>query len=305
MKESDEMLLLAASTGIAITVKLALDMGADINVQNEFLKNSALHEASSKGFLEVVELLVENGADILLLNGTDMTPIHLAARDGQTQIVEFLLAKVGKVPERILNDIMSVANMSSTGRPEIVEMLRKFRLQQVAPTTDGMKEADGILLEASESGDFDKVQKALESGANVEETDSRGMKAIIWAGLRGHFDIVKILLEKGADVNGTNTAEWTALMQASANGHVEIVKFLLEKGAEVNMKTFVSGTALMFASGEGHFEIVKMLLEKGADPTIIIDDTDDYGMTAWAYARRSGHTEIVELLEKAKEKWNT
>ncbi|MHA1930395.1 MAG: ankyrin repeat domain-containing protein [Candidatus Thorarchaeota archaeon] len=304
MDDNDEMLLLAAGIGNLDGVRVAIIAGANINIQSESFSESALHLASSKGYLEIVEFLVDNGADMLLKNGVDMTPIHLAARDGQTRIVEFLLQKVGKISERILSDIMSVANMSVTGRPEISEILRKFRLKQVTPSTGGMDKANAMLLQAAESGDFTKVKEALESGADVEKTDSRGMSAMAWAGLRGHFDIVRILVEKGADVNGTNSAEWTPIMQASMGGHLEIVRFLLENGAKVNLKTFVSGTALIFASVKGRIEIVKILLENGADPTIMIDEGDDYGMTAWAYARKFGHSTIASLLEEATKKWN-
>ena len=301
MKGEDENLLAAAENGDLDAVKVALEEGADINVQNKFLKESALHIAASRGFLSIVQLLLENDADFLLLNATDMTALHLAARDGQTRVVEFLLETADQIPERILNDIISVASMSVYGRPEIVQMLEDYRVAQAKPSTDGDDKTDAILLEASENGNLDDVRKALEDGANVSVIDGRGMMPIHWAALRGHEQIVRALVDSNANVNSTNSAEWTPIMHASLEGHIGIVKLLLQKGAEVNARTYVSGTALMFASGRGHIEIVKLLLEAGADSSIEIEGTNDEdGMTALTYALREGHDAIVKILEKTR-----
>jgi len=301
MTTHNDNLLAAAEEGNLDAIRGALESGADINAQNEFLKESALHIASSRGHLEIVKYLVENGAELLLTNGTDMTPLHLAARDGQTHVVAFLLARMESVPERVLNDVLHVASMSVYGRPEIVQMLDDFRTRQARPSTSGRENADSLLLEASESGNLSSVKQALEDGANVGIVDGRGMMPIHWAALRGHTQIVQALLENSADANSTNSADWTPVMHASFEGHIEIVKLLIENGADVNAKTFVSGTALIFAAGKGHAQIVKLLLKAGADPSIEIEGSDDEdGMTALAYARREGNFEIVELLENYK-----
>ena len=302
MTINNDNLLAAAEEGNLDAVRNAVNSGADINAQNEFLKESALHIASSRGYLEIVKYLVENDADLLLTNGTDMTPLHLAARDGQTHIVEFLLEKMESVPERVLNDVLNVASMSVYGRPEIVQMLDDFRTQQARPSTSGRENAESTLLEASESGQLEDVIQAIQNGANVNVVDGRGMMPIHWAALRGHTQIVSSLLQNGADVNGTNSADWTPIMHASFEGHLESLRHLIETGADVKAKTFVSGTALIFAAGKGHIEIVKILLESGADSSVEIDGSDDEdGMTAVDYARREGHLEIAALIENRRE----
>ncbi|MHA2178747.1 MAG: ankyrin repeat domain-containing protein, partial [Candidatus Thorarchaeota archaeon] len=287
MTEENDKLLAASESGNIIAVEEALNAGAVIDAQNEFLKNSALHLAASKGHLDIVKFLVDSKANLLLTNGTDMTPLHLAARDGQTHVVKFLLEKMNKIPERILNDIIHVASMSVYGRPEIIQMLDDFRTVQARPSTSGKPKADSVLLEASEDGNQEDALQALKEGANVNVVDGRGMMPIHWAALRGHKQIVQILLENKAKVNSTNTAEWTPIMHASFEGYAEIVKMLLDEGAEVNARTYVSGTALMFAAGKGHIEIVRLLLDAGADATVEIDGSDDEdGTTAVEYARR-------------------
>jgi ankyrin repeat protein len=302
MNEANELLLRAAETGDLEGVKTALDKGADISATDEWMKQSALHKAASQGHVEIVEYLIEKGADSLKMDGVDMTPLHLAARDGRTRVAKFLLETSVQIPERILNDAMHVGSMSVTGNPVIVKMIEDYRVKMAKPSTSGRKDADSQLQQAAHDGDFENVKSAIENGADVEAIDGRGMKAIHWAALRGHKEIVEILLEKGADVNGKNSAEWTAIMHASMEGHIEIVKLLLDKGAKVNAQTYVAGTALMFASGNGHEEIVKLLLSAGADPRLEISGSDsEDGTTAIDYAWRAGHMTIANLLLDPRE----
>ncbi|MHA2072722.1 MAG: ankyrin repeat domain-containing protein, partial [Candidatus Thorarchaeota archaeon] len=283
-------------------VKTALEQGADISTTDEWMKQTALHKAASQGHVEIVEYLIEKGADILKTDGVDMTPLHLAARDGRTRAAKCLLETPVQIPERILNDAMHVGTMSVTGNPVIVKMIEDYRVKMAKPSTSGRKDADSRLQEAAHDGNFEDVRLAIENGADVETIDGRGMKAIHWAALRGHKDIVEILLEKGADVNGKNTAEWTPIMHASMEGHIEIVKLLLKKGAKVNAQTYVDGTALMFASGNGHEEIVNLLLSVGADPRMKISGSDsEDGTTAIDYASRAGHMTIANMLLDARD----
>ncbi|KAK1991098.1 putative histone-lysine N-methyltransferase, H3 lysine-9 specific, partial [Colletotrichum falcatum] len=62
------------SNGYLEVVKLLVDKGADVTVSNE---NgwTPLNAASSNGYLEVVKLLVDKGADITVPNDNGWTPL--------------------------------------------------------------------------------------------------------------------------------------------------------------------------------------------------------------------------------------
>ncbi|MHA1908951.1 MAG: ankyrin repeat domain-containing protein, partial [Candidatus Thorarchaeota archaeon] len=157
MSDAGKQLIQAAEAGDLEAVKQALEDGADINFQDEFFKDTALHKTSSAGHLEIVEYLIEHGADMLLLNGVDFTPLHLAARDGRLSVVQLILEKVGSIPERLLNDALHVASMSVSGSDVIVRAIDDFRTKQVKPSTGSLESANSMLLEASENGDFEAV----------------------------------------------------------------------------------------------------------------------------------------------------
>ena len=143
---------------------------------------------------------------------------------------------------------------------------------------------------------------------------------LIKAADKGDSATVESLIAKGANVNAKYVVnDWTALFMASQNGHSQVVKMLLDNGADVNCKTSNGGwTPLIIASQNGHTAVVKLLLEKGADVDAkasfgkrgiaVVEVTDDgkqqskpqsVFVTALGQAKKNGHQDIVEILEKA------
>ena len=69
------------------TIRLLLDMGADVNAANEF-GETALHGATYHAALKVMQFLVERGANINATNWADQTPLRVA--DGHLYSGTFL-----------------------------------------------------------------------------------------------------------------------------------------------------------------------------------------------------------------------
>lgn len=150
------------------------------------------------------------------------------------------------------------------------------------------------LIRASSKGDLATVKAELESGTNVNQTDSNGRTALIEAAWSGHVDIVKLLVGSKADVNIADVSGYTALMRASEEGYLDIVRLLLESKACVSSRGKVRGsTALMLAAEQGHLEIVDQLLEFGAK----VNDVDLFEDTALARAFKNNQKEAVVHLE--------
>lgn len=90
----------------------------------------------------------------------------------------------------------------------------------------------GDLSNAAAQGDLELVQKLLEGGADVNNTDVWGHTPLISACWGGHKEIVQVLLAHGADVNETTPGGKTAVHFAKKVGHPEIVELLIAAGAE-------------------------------------------------------------------------
>jgi ankyrin repeat protein len=90
--EGEAALYAAAATGCDAVVRILLDKGTDINSRGggDFYP-TALHGAAQAGWETVVKLLLERKADAAVLNSILRTPLHIAARWGQKNVVMQLL----------------------------------------------------------------------------------------------------------------------------------------------------------------------------------------------------------------------
>ena len=235
----------------------------------------------------------------------DWTPLHFAARAGQTDIVEYLITNGADVNAENIEGEAPIQFAVDNGHKEIVELLIANGAE--VPT----------IHTAVRMGDLTKVKAFLEKGTDVNSKDRSGQTALHIAAREGHKEIVELLLANGADVNiGERYYSRIAAEFAMKKGHDEIVKLLVSKGtnisalhlalylkdkakarrlieagADINKRTPYGTTPLERAVSAGFKDIVKLLIAKGAD----INSRDNWDWTP-LHSAVYGHDEIVELL---------
>ncbi len=151
--------------------------------------------------------------------------------------------------------------------------------------------------EAALNGRVQKVKEILPDLKNVDAADENGNTALMLAGYNGHTEIVRLLLDHDADINHFNPEGRNVLMYTASGPYPETVELLLDRGAELNRADKGEHfTALMWAAAEGNMEVVKVLLKHGADASL--KDVD--GDTAASFARKNGHDEVADFIEKYK-----
>lgn len=67
-----------------------LRANADPNVPDPDMGLTVAHDASRDGFLDTLKVLVQGGADVNLVDNSGNLPLHLAAKEGHQDVVEFL-----------------------------------------------------------------------------------------------------------------------------------------------------------------------------------------------------------------------
>ncbi len=83
-----------------------------------------LHGAARAGHLDVVEILIEHGADVNAAGrGTGKTPLHTAAEGGRLPIVELLIAKGADVNARDNVNARPIHSAAASGHFDVVELL--------------------------------------------------------------------------------------------------------------------------------------------------------------------------------------
>ncbi len=95
----------AALNGHKEIVELLLEKGANVNAVGQGGSTVLHHAVSAKNCqVEIVKTLIEKGGDVNVADEGGYTPLHCAAFNGHKEIVEFLLEKGAKVGLWHMND---------------------------------------------------------------------------------------------------------------------------------------------------------------------------------------------------------
>ena len=114
-KDGETALMLASSEGHLEMVKLLVENGADYT--------NALRLASREGHLEIVKLLIENGANINAKDNDGETALMRASYNGHLEVVKYLIENGADV--NIKDNYYGITALDFARDEEIKEVLRK------------------------------------------------------------------------------------------------------------------------------------------------------------------------------------
>jgi ankyrin repeat protein len=244
--------------GQPLAVEALLRHGADATYVHPLDGRGALHEACMRGYANLVQPLVDNGADPGARDRFGQTPLDIALAYKNANVVATLLHLGQKLKEsqKVAEETMESATLR--GQTEIARIL-------------------------------------LENGLEVNRRGVGGSSYLNDAALKGQKKMVELLLEHGASITARNQAGGTPLHDAALGGNADVVMLLLDRGAGIDDRERESGaTPLMMAASMGRVEVVTLLLKRGANPQL----RDKAGHTALERARDSENEEAVKLLQE-------
>ena len=126
-QELNNELIRALDDGKLWRVKKAVDRGAEVNIYKTdklSLKSGILGKAAKDRHLEIVQFLLESGADVHPENAPEgVLPIHFAAMGGDEKIVKLLIASKSDVnlADDDGNTVLHFATL--WGNKKVVELL--------------------------------------------------------------------------------------------------------------------------------------------------------------------------------------
>lgn len=288
-------------------LKSGLNPNADLSAHS-----SLLFLAVDENQLEIVKLLLANGADVHKTTSWGHTPFRRACWRGNRAIADLLITR-GAVRDELLyavgmGDLAAlqardkIQPVSSKAARDVITCAvvagRQNTFDWLWKKLGGLdeKEKESLLGQffekAAEWGQPGMVRHLQILGVSMEK---HGPMAMVKAASRNFPQAVKVLLEAGVSPDATPPRWNRALRDAAGEGNLEVVRLLLDHGAEINAQDGQGFTPLSWAAYNGKSEICLLLLERGADGNI----TDNDGRNAAWHAAGGAHCpEALEVLIK-------
>lgn len=227
--------------GTLTTVRRLLRVpGIDVDKASNWTSNP-LFNAVINGNLDMVEALVEAGADINFKGGngdlTGLTPLITAAATGKEDIARYLISRGAKLNEVDDAGISAAGAAIATSNVDILKLLGDAgaNLRQLQGSYRGP-----LIRDAARNVDAgaEMVQYLIRKGADVNQEDASGNTPLFHAAIFGNTRVADLLLRAGADIDHLNSEEKiTALYAAIIQEKPETAQFLIQKGANVNLQT--------------------------------------------------------------------
>ena len=164
--------------------------GASANA-TDLWKFTPLHEASSKGKIDIVKLLLRHGADA-----------HKKNRDGETPI----------------DVVCQSYPANAQPLPEMIQEITDLLL------------GNGAILDAAKKGELARLMKLITpENVNCRDSAGRNSTPLHLAAGYNNYDVARFLLDNKADVNAPDKGGLIPLHNAASFGSVFEMNYFLNK----------------------------------------------------------------------------
>ena len=234
--------------------RVRLDEGADPDTGEGSYDGPLLKLAAEMGSVEMVDLLLDRGANIEATDDLGQRPLLSAARCGHLEVVTRLLERGAELDAVGWSNESALANAAIEGHREIVGLLLSRGARR--GIVDALALGDESILTVL-------LDEELNAGADIDWIgDARYRIALLAAG-RGNPAIIRILLDRGAAQLWKHD-DHSLLAEAVRHGHVEVARLLIDRGADLHAVGGDGLTPLAWAIREDQDEATRLLKASGA-----------------------------------------
>ena len=289
-------LIAAVRAGNAEMVRKVLDTEPGIDINEEIAPTTiwglhqwaALSHAAHRGHLQIVQMLIERGADVnavhewrkpewvswIHVRRPRTTVLGIAVAAEQVETVRYLaqntktraaVARSGKMPapnhaEDFICSPLLIACLAGN-----TEILRLLLLDSSRADVSSADYIPACFLEEKERGKF------VESHHPETLLELLILRQDTVNGEHQLVDVCKMLIARGARVD-------RALVAAAQKERNEVAELLLRHGPSLGLPSRARATAFGFAIEMGNLSLAKMLHEAGATETGYLRDVKGTGM---------------------------
>lgn len=293
---------------------------------------TALHFAAKRKDLAIVKLLIQKGANVNVEESfSKHTPLSLALKNEDEKIIrQLLIAGANTSLKSKYTRIFNTECLKKNAK--LAELLVLHASTSQTNFQSGFLTPLGIAVENNLESCVEKLLKT-KIDPNIEH---RKKPVLHYAVDKKNLNIVKLLLKHNIDVNAKTSNEGTALIIAVKSNQTNIVEILMKSGADINIAKSTSihfgiqdevlplhiaiaeknckivdiilneqknvnlADSFCLAARKGNREIVEKFLKKG----LSIEIKDSKGLTPIYHAVNENNMEIVQFLLERRAKLN-
>ncbi|KAF5636893.1 ankyrin protein [Fusarium sp. NRRL 25303] len=188
-------------------LEVLLQSGANVNISDE-RGESPLHHASVSGFIDIAEILIQKSAGLDIKSVAGETPLHCASRNGHLRVTQLLVQHGADVASKDNHGRTPLHYACISGNLEVVNLIIGSSHTQTLDEADHWGSTPLSL--AARFGWVDIIKTLLDTGTvDVESSDKFSRTTTWWATSRNYDAAARLL----AGTDGTDIEEGEAVQE--------------------------------------------------------------------------------------------
>ncbi|KAI5454987.1 palmitoyltransferase akr1 [Naganishia albida] len=195
----------------------------------------SIHQLCQSGNLVALEHIARSGKlDVNARDDSNVTPLHWAAINAHVDVCRWLLGRGAEV-DAIGGDLQATPLQwaARNGHLYVIHLLLKHGAD---PTLRDAQGFNTLHLVTHSSGVMALLYVLLQPTVSVDEKDTDGHTALMWAAWQGDAISIDILLRHGASTAATDNTHLTPLHWASIKASRPCIQRLVAAGADLSAK---------------------------------------------------------------------
>lgn len=271
-------LVKAIKNGDSQEIQHLIQEGQDINGKIGSDGNSPLHIAVHYDHHTIVQYLLENGALISNCNDRNDTVLHVVCRDCNVHLLKVLLSteKISHSQSNDIfqGNIDGDTPLHLAVRGGNVEMVHS--LLRVTCSMNNIRNNDGetplltafLGYDQRPGADIKELKAIVELliayGANVNQGNNKQFSPLHSAAYIGDKELISFLIGKGAHLDARAEGGLTPLGVAALTGSLATCRILITNGADINVKNSEGHSLLTLCKARNLLTVVDLLRTSGA-----------------------------------------
>jgi len=271
----DTEIFQSVRAGLIGNVKLLLSLNKANAKDTTIFGTTLLHSASRSGNMELVRLLIQEGADVNAQDEDGESPLHIAmARSNNYSIVRTLVENGADLSSRAVDGKTPFHNIFNNTISQV--LMRNDWLENMLPDSEAMS-ITHFLAWSSKSTPEIFQRGHLYDDADLLSADSLGGTCLHFAASRGNLGVLSYLLKQVSsedmekrDIQGRTPFHYAAESSRAAG----VIDMLVGRGCNIHAVDATGRTALHWAARWNNSKAVKKLIAIVGERTLLLSDTN-------------------------------